>query len=89
MSDLGQQTSPYTAFSQAESLQGDNISVFAGSVLGCYTYSHMAPIHLDHLGFSIAVRKSNICQPVGFFQEFEVSELSLREFSGESNKTNI
>lgn len=42
---------------------------------------HMAPAHLDHLSVSIAVRKSYICQPVGFFQVFEISELSLREVS--------
>lgn len=84
-----------TADQPLHSCQLDRISakrhkvlLFTVSVLGCYTYSHTASAHLDHLGVSTAVRKSFICKPVGFFQVFEVSELSLREVSGESNKTN-
>lgn len=46
MSDLGQQPIPYTAFSQTKSLQGDNIPVFAGFVLACYTYSQLIWITL-------------------------------------------
>lgn len=62
-----------TADLPLHSFQSDRISarrykvpLFACSVLGCYTYSHTAPAHLDHLGVSIVVRKKFYLQTCWF-----------------------